>query len=111
MNKFEVKLLNEATDFLNNLDEKSRNKVFFNLKKAQMKNDSEIFEKLNENIWCFRTLSSKKYIRLFAFWDKRAKENTLVLVTHGIFKKTGKTPISDIDKAERIRTIYFEQNP
>jgi len=30
------------------------------------------------------------------------------LATHGIIKKTGKIPNIEIEKAENIRTIYFE---
>ncbi|MFV8326845.1 type II toxin-antitoxin system RelE/ParE family toxin [Flavobacterium sp. ZS1P14] len=33
---------------------------------------------------------------------------TLVLATHGIIKKTGKTPEKEIEKAESIRLKYFE---
>lgn len=52
----------------------------------------------------------KTYYRLFAFWDKTYKTNTLVISTHGLVKKTGKALQSDLDKAERIRHIYFEKN-
>lgn len=63
----------------------------------------------------FRTLYNKTYYRLFAFWDKKNKQNpnnsqeTLVIATHGIEKKTGKIPKNEILKAEKLRTIYFEQ--
>jgi len=33
---------------------------------------------------------------------------TLVLATHGIVKKTGKTPDKEIEKAENIRIKYFK---
>jgi len=74
-----------------------------------MVNDRELFKKLTENIWEFRTLFDKKYYRLFAFWDKTDKEETIVLATHGIVKKTKKTQKNEIDKAEEIRKIYFKQ--
>ena len=68
---------------------------------------SELFKKLDgSNIWEFRTLYNKTYYRLFAFWDKDT--NTLVVATHGIVKKTQKTPSSEIAKAEGIRKQYFE---
>ena len=56
--------------------------------------------------WEFRTIYNKTYYRLFAFWDKDI--NTLVVATHGIVKKTQKTPKSEITKAEGIRKLYFE---
>jgi phage-related protein len=70
--------------------------------------DKELFKKLKDEIWEFRTLFKKSHIRLFAFWDKTDKMDTVVITTHGIIKKTGKTPKSDIEKAERIRKSYFE---
>jgi phage-related protein len=45
---------------------------------------------------------------IFAFWDKIDGKQTLVLDTHGLIKKTGKTPLSELDKAERIRQQYFD---
>ena len=40
-----------------------------------------------------------------AFWD--TEEETLVIATHGIVKKTQKTPLKEISKAEEIRKEYF----
>ena len=59
-------------------------------KLSQYKNDNELFKKLTDNIWEFRTLYNKTYYRFFAFWDKTNKQETLVISTHGIEKKTGK---------------------
>lgn len=106
---FNVEFLNEAIEFLENLDEKPRNKIYFNLKKASITNDVKLFKKLESSeIWEFRTLYNKIQYRLFAFWDKRNDKNTLVLCTHGFIKKTQKTPKKEIDKAEKIRKEYFE---
>ena len=107
--KFKVEFLPEAIEFMDSLDQKSQLKIYYNIKKAQLTNDPELFKKLNDNIWEFRTLYNKSYIRIFAFWDKTQGQNTLVLSTHGLIKKTGKTPTSELDKAERIRKQYFEQ--
>jgi phage-related protein len=108
MKKFEVIFLTEAREFLLNLDIKSRDKVIFNIDKAKIKTDNELFKKLRGEIWEFRTLYKKTYYRVFAFWDKEDKELTLVLATHGIIKKTDKTPEKEIEKAEQIRLKYFE---
>jgi phage-related protein len=56
-----------------------------------------------------KTYYNQTYYRLFAFWDKSDGKNTLVLATNGLKKKTGKTPKSDLERAERIRKQYFEQ--
>ena len=106
--KFKVRFLEEAHEFLENLDEKARDKIYYNIKKAQVTNDKELFKKLNSEIWEFRTLFNKTHYRLFAFWDRTDKIDTVVISTHGLIKKTGKTPQSDIEKAERLRKMYFE---
>jgi hypothetical protein len=49
------------------------------------------------------------YYRLFAFWDKTDITETLVISTHGIIKKSKKAPLSEIEKAEHLRRIYFNQ--
>jgi phage-related protein len=100
--------LTEAREFLLELDEKSRAKIIFNIDKARVKNDKDLFKKLKGEIWEFRTLFNKTHFRLFAFWDKTNKAETLVFTTHGIIKKTGKTPDKEIEKAENIRLNYFK---
>lgn len=106
--KFDVIFLTEAREFLLLLDEKTRDKIIFNIDKAQVKNDDELFKKLKGEIWEFRTLFNKKHFRIFAFWDKTNNKKTLVLATHGIIKKTGRTPEKEIEKAEKLRIVYFE---
>ena len=107
--KFQVILLQEASDFIDSLDEKVRYKIIYNMNKARQSNDKELFKKLTNEIWEFRTLYNKTYYRLFAFWDKTDLNETLVISTNGLIKKTDKIPSSEIDRAERIRIKYFEQ--
>ena len=99
--------MEEVDEFLNGLNEKARNKIIYNMRKAQVINDSELLKKLNDNVWEFRTLYNKTYYRLFAFWDKSDKSETLVVSTHGIAKKTAKTPSNEIAKTELIMKQYF----
>lgn len=106
--KFKVEFLEEASEFLDNLDEKVRDKIIYNISKARYSNDKELFKKLIDEIWEFRTLFNKTHYRLFAFWDNSGKGETVVISTHGLIKKTDKTPQSDLDKAERLRKKYFE---
>ncbi len=108
---FEIELLPEAIKFLENLDDKTREKIYYNLKKSQFVNDKEFFKKLNDFIWEFRTFYKSKSYRLFAFWDKSTGKKTLVVATHGILKKTQKTPPKEIKKAEEIRKQYLESKP
>ncbi len=44
MKKFEVIFLTEARLFLLELDEKSRDKIIFNIDKAKIKTDNELFK-------------------------------------------------------------------
>ena len=106
---FTVEFLPEAVEFMDSLDQKSQQKIYYNIKKAQLTNDPELFKRLNDNIWEFRTFYNKTHFRIFAFWDKSQRLQTLVLSTHGLIKKTDRTPKTDLEKAERIRDQYFEQ--
>ena len=105
---FEVALLPEAIDFLESIDEKTREKIYYNIKKSQFVTDSNLFKELNDFIWEFRTLYNGKAYRLFSFWDKIEGNETLVVATHGIQKKTQKTPPKEIKKAEEIRKQYLD---
>ena len=107
--KFEIEFLEEVVVFLDNLDDKAREKIYYNLRKARVSNNSKLFKKLNDEIWEFRTLFNKTQYRLFAFWDKSKKQETLVISTHGIEKKTKKTPIKEITKAKKLRIQYFKE--
>jgi phage-related protein len=108
--KFEVLFMTEAREFLADLDDKVREKIIFNVDKAKIHNDKELFKKLSGEIWEFRTLFNKTYYRLFAFWDKTSKINTFVIATHGIIKKTGKIPENELERAKILRARYFNNN-
>ena len=108
--KFGVDFLPDAALFIEGLSVKAREKVLYNIRKAQFSNDPELFKKLTDHIWEFRTLHNRTHYRIFAFWKKSGGAKTLVLATHGLIKKTDKTPKTDLQKAERIREIYLSQN-
>ena len=105
--KFNVEFLKEEKEFLDNLDEKARDKIVYNIWEARSTNDKELFKKLQDKIWEFRTKFNKTYYRLFAFWDKTKNTDTVVISTHGLIKKTDKIPKSEIERAEKLREKYF----
>jgi len=107
--KFEVIFLEQAIDFLQSLDLKTRKKIYYNIDKAKLGLDPKVFKKLNDDIWEFRTKYSGNQYRLFAFWDKTNKSETLIISTHGILKKVSKVLKAEIEKATQIRTEYFKQ--
>jgi phage-related protein len=108
MKKFEILLSDEVNSFLDEIAEKDRDKILFNIKKAQELNDPRLFKKLKgSEIWEFRTKYAKKEYRLLAFWDKRKPEATIVICALGFIKKTSKTPSGLIDQTEQIRQEYF----
>lgn len=106
--KPKIILTNEALDFIRKQPIKVREKITYNFRKVESGVlDNELFKKLeNSEIWEFRTLYIGICYRLFAFWD--TEEETLIVATHGIIKKTQKTPTKEIEKAQTIRRIYFE---
>jgi len=108
--KFRVLFLVDAAEFIDKLEEKARDKVIYNIQKARVSNDKELFRKLKGEIWEFRTLYNKTHYRLFAFWTKTGSTETVVISTHGIIKKSDKTPQGEIDKAEYLRRQYFNLN-
>lgn len=105
---FDVIFLDEALEFLQNLEKKHSSKILFNVRKVQIIQDPELLEKLQDEIWELRTLYQKAHYRLFCFWDKSERGTALVISTHGIIKKTDKVPQKEINKAKQIRIKYFE---
>ncbi|RVU23594.1 type II toxin-antitoxin system RelE/ParE family toxin [Sandaracinomonas limnophila] len=105
---FEIILLEDVKKFLSELDEKPREKIIYNLWKSKFLKDKTLFKKLNGEIWEFRTVYNKQYFRIFAFWDKRNKQETLVVASHGLIKKVDKIPKSELEKANKIMELYFK---
>ncbi|MDY5087350.1 MAG: type II toxin-antitoxin system RelE/ParE family toxin [Alloprevotella sp.] len=105
---FQLALLEEAKRFLQSLPIQAYKKIFYNVDRvAGGEKNSELFKKLeNSEIWEFRTLYNGIAYRLFAFWDTDTQ--TLVVATHGITKKTQKTPKKEIARAEAIMKRYYE---
>ena len=108
MATFELVLLEEAQKFLRDLPSQAYKKILYNIwRVSEGEKNSELFKKLeNSDIWEFRTLYNGIAYRLFAFWDTDMQ--TIVVATHGIVKKTQKTPKKEIERAEAMMKQYFE---
>ncbi len=108
MATFQLVFLEDAKQFIQDIPKQAQKKLLYNIwRVAEGEKNKELFKKLeNSNIWEFRTLYNGIAYRLFAFWD--TDEETLIVATHGIIKKTQKTPKKEIAKAETVMKQYFE---
>ena len=108
--KIKVVLLDEAFAFVRSLPIKVQEKIVYNYKRIENGLMSkELFKKLDDSeIWEFRTLYNGNCYRLFSFWDTETE--TFIIATHGIVKKSQKTPQKEIAKAEKIREEYFKKS-
>ena len=106
-NNPKVAYLEEALSFIESIPKSAGDKLLEIVHRVELgERNPIIFSKLEgTEIWEFRTLYNKVKYRLFAFWDTQT--DTLIIATHGIIKKTQKTPKKEIAKAERIRQEYF----
>ena len=102
---FETIFTDEVLSFLNDQDIKARQKILYNIRKAEIVRDPDLFKKLTDDIWEFRTLWKNIHYRLFAFWDK--EDGKVVVVTHGVVKQVSRIPTKEVKKAIDIRNEYF----
>ena len=96
-------------DFLDALPAKAAQKVTWVLNLVEELNiiPAAYFQKLSgtEGIWeCRITFGSNAY-RIFCFFEK----NSLLILTHGLVKKTRKTPRPEIVMAETYRKDYLSR--
>lgn len=110
MNKLiEVVFLKEAEVYFDLLPQKIKDKFIFSFTKTKIGYKGDWFEKLKgtEGIFEFKARDGDKFYRIFAFWDNTLETKTLIVGTHGLDKKTNKTPRKDIQKAESLKRKYF----
>ena len=106
INKLKVVLTEEAQAFLDAQPFKAQKKIYYNIFKVE----EGVMKVASRNLKIPRygssALSTMVFCyRLFSFWD--TEEETLVIATHGIIKKTQKAPLKEIAKAEEVRKEYF----
>ncbi|MEI8006481.1 MAG: type II toxin-antitoxin system RelE/ParE family toxin [Bacteroidota bacterium] len=106
----EILFLQQAEDFLDKIEKPVRKKFFVSFHKTKSRIFGEWFKKMSstDNLFEFRVDYMGRFYRLFAFWDSRDLRQTLVVCTHGLIKKSKRTPKHDIKKAEEIKANYFE---
>lgn len=104
-----VKLLDEATEYFDEISDKVKAKFFKSFEKVENGHKGDWFKHLEEGIWEFKERDSQKFYRIFAFWDSSLENKTLIVGTHGFDKKSNKTPRTEIEKAKQSRIKYYEQ--
>jgi len=106
--RIEVRLLKDAEDYFLAQNAKVQEKLLKIFEKTEMGLKGDWFEKLtsSDGIFEFRHSDHQKFYRIFAFWDSE-DETTLIIGTHGFDKKSNKTPLKEIKKAEQIKKKYF----
>jgi phage-related protein len=101
--KFQLK------NFLDKQDHSVLQKIFWTLKLIEENErvPEKYFKKLknSDGIWEIRIKVGSNIYRIFSFWDK----NNLIILTHGIIKKTQKTPMKEIHLAHAYKDDYFRR--
>lgn len=96
-------------DFLDSLPGKAAQKVAWvlNLLEDLDAVPSSYFKKLagTKEIWECRIQFASNAYRIFCFFV----DNSVVVLTHGLIKKSQKTPKSEIEKAEAYRRDFLKR--
>ncbi len=100
--------MQESEEYFGKLSPKVQEKFLKSFEKLEAGFKGDWFKHLEDGIWEFKQRDQQKFYRVFAFWDKSGSTETLIIGTHGLDKKTNKTPRKEINKAKTIRSNYFE---
>lgn len=96
-------------EFFSSLSLKVQSKILWTLSVIEiMERIPEVYFKHLENtegLYEIRVQFGRNIYRIFCFFD----DNNLVVIGHGFHKKTQKTPINEIEKAEKIKKTYYEE--
>jgi len=65
--KFEIVFLEEALDFLKSIDSKAREKIIYDISKAQVIKDNRLFKKLTNQVWSFEPILIELIIAYLPF--------------------------------------------
>ena len=93
-------------DFYNPLQKKVKDKVDYVLQIiiSVERVSTKFFKHLEDGIYEIRIEYRSDIYRIFSFFD----DGKLVILLHGIQKKTQKTPRKEIDRAKKLRNEYYE---
>lgn len=94
-------------DFYNPLEKKLKEKVDYVLQIiiSVERISTKFFKHIDDGIYEIRIEYKSDIFRIFSFFD----EGRLIILLHGIQKKTQKTPRKEIDRAKKLRREYYEK--
>ena len=94
-------------DFYNPLDKKLKDKVDYVLQIiiSVERISTKFFKHLDDGIYEIRIEYKSDIYRIFSFFD----EGKLIILLHGIQKKTQKTPSKELVRAKKLRREYYEK--
>ena len=93
-------------DFYNPLQKKLKDKVDYVLQIiiSVERVSTKFFKHIEDGIYEIRIEYRSDIYRIFSFFD----DGKLVILLHGIQKKTQKLPRKEIDRAKKLRRAYYE---
>ena len=71
--KFKVELLEEVSEFLGSLNEKTRDKIIYNIRKSQIVNDNELFKNSTKTFGNLELFTTKPNTDFLLFGIKLTK--------------------------------------
>jgi phage-related protein len=96
-------------EFYSRQTTKVQNRILWTLKVIEdIDRIPDVYFKHLENtdgLYEIRVQSGSNIFRIFCFFDK----DNIVVVGHGFQKKTQKTPYKEIERAEQIKNVYYEE--
>ena len=100
---------NYYLDFFNTLDNEAKKKFNWTLKLISTVDRVPVkyFRHIEDStgLYEIRVESRSNIYRVFSFFDK----GQLVILINGFQKKSQKTPIKEIEKAEKLKKQYFDE--
>lgn len=92
--------------FINTLKEKEKEKIHYGLLllKTEDRLPQKFVKLIKDGLYELRTEYNGNIFRVFFIFD----EGQIVVLFNGFQKKTQKTPITEINKALKIKKAYYE---
>ena len=92
--------------FINTLQEKEKEKIYYGLLllKTEDRLSKKFVKLIKDGLYELRTKYNGNIFRVFFIFD----EEQIVVLFNGFQKKNQKAPISEINKALKIKKAYYE---